>query len=147
MTSGRRSEAVAINTDLYWQLGEHARLSYPNECCGILFGSVERSDKNRVAVVIPGDNLREDPGSHYGIDPMTLYRAEKTWAGRGYEVIGFYHSHPDCEAVLSEEDELKMVPEQIYLILSVDKTGCRGLRAWRKKDIETDAEELEVKRA
>ena len=60
------------------------------------------------------------------------------------EIVGFYHSHPDREAVLSGEDETEMIPEQVYVILSAVKKKYAGISAWKKQDCLRKAEQLEI---
>ena len=50
---------------------------------------------------------------------------------RGYEITGFFHSHPDAPAVMSEENEENAIPSMLYLLASVTKDGCEKMRLWR----------------
>ena len=61
---------------------------------------------------------------------MEIYRLERKYEEQGYEIVGFYHSHPDCPAVPSEEDEREMIPDMVYLIVSVNKGCLNDLRVW-----------------
>ena len=49
-------------------------------------------------------------------------------------IIGFYHSHPDKEAVLSMADKRGMIPGQLYVLVSVCSSGCRNITAWCRTD-------------
>ena len=72
----------------------------------------------------------------YAVDPVELYRCERTFAHRGYEIKGFFHSHPDSSAELSFEDEKNMIPSMLYLLASVTKDGDCRFRLWRKDLVE-----------
>jgi proteasome lid subunit RPN8/RPN11 len=72
-----------------------AERSYPNECCGILLGNVEGSQRT-VSLTVTCENTRRDSlNSRYSIDPETVISALKLARSRAETVVGFYHSHPD----------------------------------------------------
>ena len=59
----------------------------------------------RVAAVVRCGNAHDDPSrSWYQIDPRDLVRIQREASGRGEDVIGFYHSHPDDAARWSSSD-------------------------------------------
>jgi proteasome lid subunit RPN8/RPN11 len=87
------------------QIRQHGEETYPHECCGILTGEMMADGSRRVAVVARCSNAHDDPSrSWYQIDPRDLVRIQREAAGRGEDVIGFYHSHPDDAARWSSSD-------------------------------------------
>ena len=54
---------------------------------------------------------------------------------RGLEIVGIYHSHPDCPAILSKEDEKYMVPGLEYVIMSVQNGEVVDVKSYRKSDL------------
>ncbi len=73
----------------------HGEQTYPQECCGVLLGNTV-ADQRRVAAVVPCRNARDgSPHNQYSIDPVELVRVQREARGRGLEIVGFYHSHPD----------------------------------------------------
>ena len=119
------------------QMEVAAKAAYPGECCGILLGkTAESSDSGEIEVL----ETREAPNliqgtqksTHFKIDPLFLYQVESEIEGVGLEVVGFYHSHPDCAAVPSDEDYEKMLPGLVYVILSVTKYGVKDIRSYEK---------------
>jgi proteasome lid subunit RPN8/RPN11 len=81
-----------------------AKRSYPNECCGILLGSV--MDGHRVVTMtLTCENMRVDsPANRYSINPEQVIGALKLARNRGESIIGFYHSHPDHSPNYSSTD-------------------------------------------
>lgn len=66
----------------------------------------------------------------YVIDPRETLAVEKGVSGRGHEILGFYHSHPDHPAVPSEFDRSHAWPWYSYVILSIVDRTPADLRAW-----------------
>lgn len=81
-----------------------AERSYPQECCGILLGTLEGGGR-KVTLTITCENTRTDsPESRYNIHPEQLLAALKLSRSRGETIVGFYHSHPDHPAEYSKTD-------------------------------------------
>lgn len=124
----------------------HLQQCYPNEGCGFLFGVVDNGAR-RVREVKPASNRRNTgAGRRYLIDPDTIRSAGREAETEGFEIIGFYHSHPDVAPVPSEYDREHAWPWYSYLIVSVQRGHCRELRSWRLRDDRSgfDPEALEV---
>ncbi len=111
----------------------HGEQTYPNECCGVLLGHFEE-EGNTVVDAIAAENTRSDSAhNRYGIAPQELIRIQQQARGRGLEIVGFYHSHPDHPAEWSKTDmeEAHWIGCS-YVITSVignaagsDTAGCR----------------------
>lgn len=87
------------------QIRRHSEQTYPYECCGILTGEMMVDGYKQVKVVVKCSNAHEDPSrSWYQIDPRELVRIQREAYGRGEDLIGFYHSHPDDAAHWSTSD-------------------------------------------
>ena len=119
------------------QMEVAAKVAYPGECCGILLGkTAESSDSGEIEVL----ETREAPNliqgtqksTHFKVDPLFLYQVECEIEGVGLEIVGFYHSHPDCAAIPSNEDFEYMVPGLAYVILSITKDGVKDIRTYKK---------------
>ena len=124
----------------------HGARDYPNECCGILFGSAEgnvkkvvevvslpnlRLDSARAQEVLPLDEPgRESERNRFLIDPMEQLKAEKEARSRGMDVVGYYHSHPDHPARPSEYDRVHAWPWYSYVIVSVERGEPKALTSW-----------------
>jgi proteasome lid subunit RPN8/RPN11 len=89
-----------------WQkLRCHGEETYPHECCGVLLGEIAEDGTKTVHGTVPCGNTRTDsPEDRYHIDPGELVRIQRQARGSGLDIVGFYHSHPDCAARWSQTD-------------------------------------------
>ena len=115
---------------------------YPNEGCGILLGR-----DNGIEKIKPSENLVNDEKGRtfFMIDPLTVYREECEAEKEGLEVIGFYHSHPDKKAIPSKTDEEYMIPEMLYIIVSVYSGEIADIKGYIKDYQESDIKEINVR--
>lgn len=134
---------TAQQAEIIWQ---HGVRDYPDECCGVLLGSVSGSEKvarevvplknlrhdaKRAQEVLPVDDAaRETERNRFLIDPKDQIRIEKDARHRGLEVLGYYHSHPDHPARPSIYDREHAWPWYSYVILSVEKGEAKELTCW-----------------
>ncbi len=122
----------------YGLLCAHAREAYPRECCGMLLG-MQRADAQVVRMAVRRENAEAGSGTHrYAISPRALAEAHAMAARLGLQVLGFYHSHPDCTAQWSSADlaEAHWIGSS-YLIVSVAKGAASDARSFLlKKDAE-----------
>lgn len=135
-------------------LRAHLEAGYPHEACGILIGEIEeRSDQRRVRAVVPVRNAwnidAASPEAHglhdrYSIDPADIARADRAAQKQGWDIIGFFHSHPDCPAIASETDREWAWPVVSFVIASVEQGRVTDVRAWRLRDDRSmfDVEEI-----
>lgn len=85
-------------------LRAHGEETYPHECCGILLGKTE-GGVNRVHKTMRAGNTRTDRAhDRYHIAPEELIRAQREARKIDLDIVGFYHSHPDCPAQWSKTD-------------------------------------------
>ncbi len=113
---------VTLARPLLEQMAEHARSTYPEECCGFLFtpeGAADRPDRP-VGRVAPAANEHEgERRRRFVISPQELREAEASARARGEVVSGFYHSHPDHPARPSQFDQEHAWPWYCYIVLGV----------------------------
>ena len=139
------TEKKAVLTEaLLQRLMQHGEDQYPEECCGLLFGTARPDGTVLIRKTVPMKNQVVGRNTHYGINPLELHRREVESQGEGLEILGFYHSHPDCPAVPSEEDRREMLPGMLYLILSVRDGKTDGLRGWEKDLRSKEMTEAEI---
>lgn len=108
----------------------HLAGSYPREGCGILAGD-DTGSIEEVFCVTNGSS-KERASGHYEIDPLVMYELEKKAEEKGYEILGFYHSHPDRPPMMSREDSEHMIPHMLYVIASVARGRCCEIRGYIK---------------
>lgn len=105
-----------------WRLMvEHGRATYPNECCGAMLGKVD-GDSKQVTVAIALENASRGPQqSRYELRPEDLLQADREARAKGLDLVGIYHSHPDCDAYFSETDLKNSCPWYSFVVLSIRK--------------------------
>jgi proteasome lid subunit RPN8/RPN11 len=115
--------ALVISESLFKQLRLHGEQTYPNECCGVLVGEFDEAGNKTVKAVINCGNARTDsPHNRYHISPAELVRIQRESRAAGYDIVGFYHSHPDHPAQWSSTDLSEAHWTFCsYVITSVDK--------------------------
>ena len=88
----------------YQALRAHGEETYPHECCGVLLGN-SQPDGNHVRQIVRAGNTRTDSAhNRYNIAPEELIRIQRQARKQGLDIVGFYHSHPDCPAQWSQTD-------------------------------------------
>jgi proteasome lid subunit RPN8/RPN11 len=109
----------------YQALRAHGEETYPHECCGVLLGNAT-PEGNQVRRIVRAGNTRSDRAhDRYNIAPEELIRIQREARGLGLDIVGFYHSHPDCPAQWSKTDfdEAHWVGCS-YIITRVDKASA-----------------------
>jgi proteasome lid subunit RPN8/RPN11 len=99
----------------------HAERTYPNECCGVMLGHIQ-GDAKLVTEAVPLENAFEGAQrERYELRPEDLLKAEQTARDRGMDLVGIFHSHPDCDAYFSETDLKNSCPWYSFVVLSVNR--------------------------
>jgi proteasome lid subunit RPN8/RPN11 len=99
----------------------HARSTYPNECCGAMLGSIDGDHKSvRVAVALE-NAFSGQQGARYELRQEDLLRADAEARRQGMDLVGIFHSHPDCDAYFSKTDLENSCPWYSFVVLSIQK--------------------------
>jgi proteasome lid subunit RPN8/RPN11 len=110
----------------------HARASQPEECCGLLGGSVGAARS-----IYRLSNVARDPQSAYEGAPQELFDAQRQMRERGEELIAIYHSHPRAaEPVPSDADvRLAYYPDAVHFIIGLagDAPSLRAFRLFEEE--------------
>lgn len=128
------------------RMHEHLAAAYPEEGCGVLLGR-EQAGERAIERVLPFANVRADSRhDRYLIAPEQLLAAEKGARAAGFEVLGFFHSHPDHPARPSAFDLEHAWPYYSYLIVSVERGRVVAQGSWRLAEDRArfDPETLEI---
>ena len=106
--------------------------AYPNECCGVLIGTIDRSGEKIVKYAKAIRNAREDGEQYHRflITPEDMLHVEQNARAMKLDVIGFYHSHPDHPAAPSEYDKDHALPFYSYVIVAVEQGAAKDLTSW-----------------
>jgi proteasome lid subunit RPN8/RPN11 len=118
--------------------------SFPDECCGFLFGKENGNDRV-ITKIFPVNNAREgDKRRRFEISPRDYINAEILAEENGFQLLGVYHSHPDHPPVPSEQDRIAAQPYFSYIILSVLNREFDSARSWRLgDDLQFEEEKIE----
>ena len=93
----------------------HAEATYPKEGCGVMLGS-----DGVVKEAVPVPNSYTGPQEDFFVmDPQDLYGVDRDARTKGMEVVGIFHSHPDCDAYFSKRDLENSCSWFSYVVLSI----------------------------
>jgi [CysO sulfur-carrier protein]-S-L-cysteine hydrolase len=139
--------APGLPAGILTEVVRQAEAGYPEEVCGIIIGHPEAPETYRVRRVtnIANREPQEDPGgvprdarTAYKMDPLEQLRVLREVDQCGWEVVAFYHSHPDHDAYFSHMDRERAVgpdgepiwPGAAYLVVSVMGGRARGAASY-----------------
>lgn len=93
---------LRIASELIEAMLQAARAASPDECCGLLVGTLEPAP--RVLRLVPAANTHPEPRRFFEIDPRTQFDTLRALRQSGEALIGHYHSHPAGPARPSPRD-------------------------------------------
>jgi proteasome lid subunit RPN8/RPN11 len=99
----------------------HARASYPDECCGAMLGATDGGTKTVRQAIALENAFEGAQATRYELRPADLLAADKAARDRHMDLIGIYHSHPDCDAYFSATDLKNSCPWYSFVVLSIQK--------------------------
>ena len=113
---------ISIDGKAWETMVAHAESKFPNECCGAMIGNIDGGEK-RVTLAVPLENAYAGAqGARYELRPQDLLEADRSARSSGLDLIGIFHSHPDCDAYFSKTDLENSCPWYSFVVLSV-KSG------------------------
>jgi proteasome lid subunit RPN8/RPN11 len=132
---GAGPEAILLEFQLA-EIFRQAEAGYPEEICGMVVGwrnapktlrvrqvrNIANQEPQRDTAGVP-----RDARTAYKMDPLEQLRVLREADQRGWEVVAFYHSHPDHDAYFSAMDRDRALasgrepiwPGAAYLVISV----------------------------
>lgn len=126
---------ISITEEIKKSIEAHGRQTYPYECGGMLIGSFGAEGKKIALETFPLENSsQEDQKNRVLILPKDVLRAERYARSKKLDVVGYYHSHPDCAAVPSQYDLDHALPVWTYIIVSVVNGEAVDLRFWQMEN-------------
>ena len=135
---------IEIEDQPWREMVAHARKTYPNQCCGAMLGTVYNGSK-RVAIAMPLENASAgSQQQRYGLRPEDLLNADREARRQKMDLIGIYHSHPDCGAYFSETDLKNSCPWYSFVVLSIQKGEFDHANSWLPNAEQTKAEKEEL---
>lgn len=134
---------IEIEKTAWEAMVAHAENSFPKECCGVMTGADGVVSR---AVALP--NVYSGPQEDFFVmDPKDLQRADDEARRDGLEVVGIYHSHPDCDAYFSKRDLEHSCPWYSYVVLSVKSGRFDHANSYRPDFDQKTAEKEELTHA
>lgn len=123
----------------------HAQAIYPNECCGAMLGTID-GDVKTVKVGLAIENAFTGvQHERYELRPEDLLKADREARSRGMDLIGIFHSHPDCDAYFSETDLKNSCPWYSFVVLSIYKGQFHHANSFLPNAEQTEAPKEELK--
>jgi len=115
-----------ILRDIY----HHAEESYPNECCGLMVGTVA-GDARVVHTFRRCRNMNtERARDRYQLDPRDMLRTQQEFENTACDIVGIYHSHPDHPSRPSQTDTDAAFEGYSYVIVSVRNGSVASANSW-----------------
>ena len=122
----------------------HARTSYPNECCGAMLGTTDGETKIVREAIALENAFAGAQAARYELRPEDLLAADKAARERQMDLIGIYHSHPDCDAYFSKTDLQNSCPWYSFVVLSIQKGEFHHANSWLPNFDQTEAAKEEL---
>ena len=136
----------ALGAEALAEMYAHARRDYPNECCGIVFGTKGAPVADRaVACVNTQNDLHamdpianpRDARTAYNLGAGDLFKLSKSLRSEAPAKI-IYHSHVDVGAYFSDTDQAAAVMdgepsypvEYVVIDVQADRVGGAAQFAW-----------------
>jgi len=123
---------------------DHAKATYPNECCGAMLGTSDGEIKHVDIVISLPNSYQGEQGSYYELHPEDLLAAEREARSREHDLIGIYHSHPDCGAYFSQTDLKNSCPWYSFVVLSIRNGEFDHANSWLPDADQTRADREEL---
>jgi proteasome lid subunit RPN8/RPN11 len=110
---------IRIDKEAWDVMVAHAESTFPNECCGAMLGEID-GDTKTVRSAFAIENAFQGPqAERYELRPEDLLSADREARRQGMDLIGIFHSHPDCDAYFSETDLKNSCPWYSFVVLSI----------------------------
>ena len=134
---------MKITEKAFLDIKRHAEKGYPSEVVGILAG---HQVEQKISVIVPLTNLKNDTHNRYLVDSKEQWQVEQRLEDAGFDVLGYYHSHPDHPSQFSLYDQEHALPNMHYLIMSVQGGKSRQTQTWKLRDDRSTMDEIYFKK-
>jgi proteasome lid subunit RPN8/RPN11 len=110
---------IKIENGAWETMVAHAEAKFPNECCGAMIGKIDGAEKHVISAAPMENAYSGAQGARYELRPEDLLEADRRARSAGMDLIGIFHSHPDCDAYFSKTDLENSCPWYSFVVLSV----------------------------
>lgn len=135
---------LRLDDEVAARMKSHGARTYPEECCGVLLGKSEGTEKTVIEIVEINNSSSDQRNRRFIITPEDYRVAEAQANSKGLELLGFYHSHPDHPARPSQFDLDHAFPTWSYLIIGVNKGQPRAISSWVLREDRSAFEEEQL---
>lgn len=138
---------IVIPPDISRQMQDHASAWYPSECCGLLFAEigpevvVRAVCMDNLADRLHERNPEDFPRSgrdYFALNERQAARMSEEATASGERWLGIFHSHIDCAANFSDEDQAMAAPDGVpvdprmwHVVMECREGSVRSARAYR----------------
>jgi proteasome lid subunit RPN8/RPN11 len=120
---------VRFETSVLSSIAGAAAAAHPNEACGALLGL--EGPLPQVTVALPVVNSESgSPRDRFEVAPRDYLAVEAEAERRGLVLHGFWHSHPDGEALPSTTDRACAWEGLLTVIVAVPGGKAKEIGAW-----------------
>lgn len=136
---------ITIEPQAWDVMVSHAKSTYPNECCGAMLGSLDGAAKVvRIATPL-ANRFAGEQNERYELRPEDLLEADAEARRQGMDLVGIFHSHPDCDAYFSKTDLENSCPWYSFLVLSIQKGEFHHANSFLPDPDQTHAEREQLR--
>lgn len=135
---------IRIEKEAWARMVEHACETYPLECCGAMLGEVDGGVKTVRLALRLRNAFDGAQNTRYEVRPEDLLAAEREARSRDMDLVGIYHSHPDCGAYFSETDLKHSCPWYSFVVISIRRGVFDHANCWLPNAEQTAAEKEEL---
>lgn len=125
---------VILESHIKHLMLEDAKLAFPDECCGFLFGTVKSGHRFLSDILVVNNTKERDKRRRFEISPHEYLRAEQFALEKNLSLLSVYHSHPNHPPIPSDLDRVAAHPYFSYIIVSLYGRGRNNILSWRLKD-------------
>lgn len=131
---------IQIEKEAWDLMVSHAESTFPKECCGVMVGA-----DGVVREAVPLPNSYTGPQDDFFVmDPQDLLRVDRQSREKGLDVLGVFHSHPNCDAYFSKRDLENSCPWFSYVVLSIKNGRFDHANSYRPDFDQTAAPKEEL---
>jgi proteasome lid subunit RPN8/RPN11 len=105
--------------------------SFPDECCGFMFGTEEGDTRTITTSLIVHNSKEGDKRRRFEISPLDYMNAERFADENNLLLLGIYHSHPNHPSIPSEHDRVAAQVYFSYVIISIKEAAFNTIQSWR----------------
>ena len=84
-----------------------------------MVGKIDGDEKQVTTAIALENAYKGKQEDRYEIRPEDLLAADKNARAQGLDLIGIFHSHPDCDAYFSKTDLENSCPWYSFVVLSI----------------------------